>query len=209
MIYEDCLCCWFNRTFCGDVLSIQITKWNELKSLSMIVFNNNTILNISKSYRYHINKYNHIYIQLCKTTYPCSLGRSKTRLDKNNYNHNKIWNVLSTASSAFWAHMNGTKRNTFSNERLVCFWKVYINKKSKKTMSQPHQQTNGFSFQSSLKSQDDSSIKYEAFNDEDYNKEAHNIEKVILVIIVNISNIYKCWFLLIHVMEKISKILCL
>ena len=57
-------------------------------------------------------------------------------------------------------------------------------------MSQPHQQTNGFSFQSSLKSQDDSSIKYEAFNDEDYNKEAHNIEKVILVIIVNISNIY-------------------
>ena len=76
-------------------------------------------------------------------------------------------------------------------------------------MSQPHQQTNGFSFQSSLKSQDDSSIKYEAFNDEDYNKEAHNIEKVILVIIVNISNIYKCWFLLIHVMEKISKILCL
>ena len=75
-------------------------------------------------------------------------------------------------------------------------------------MSQPHQQTNGFSFQSSLKSQDDSSIKYEAFNDEDYNKEAHNIEKVILVIIVNISNIYKGWFLLIHVMEKISKILC-
>ena len=48
-------------------------------------------------------------------------------------------------------------------------------------MSQPHQQTNGFSFQSSLKSQDDSSIKYEAFNDEDYNKEAHNTEKVIIV----------------------------
>ena len=53
-------------------------------------------------------------------------------------------------------------------------------------MSQPHQQTNGFSFQSSLKSQDDSSIKYEAFNDEDYNKEAHNIEKVIIEIILNI-----------------------
>ena len=79
-------------------------------------------------------------------------------------------------------------------------------------MSQPHQQTNGFSFQSSLKSQDDSSIKYEAFNDEDYNKEAHNIEKVILVIIVNISNIYLRSYdycLLIHVMEKKSKILCL
>ena len=57
-------------------------------------------------------------------------------------------------------------------------------------MSQPNQQTNGLSFQSSLKSQDDSSIKYEAFNDEDSNKDAHNIEKVILVIIVNISNIY-------------------
>ena len=53
-------------------------------------------------------------------------------------------------------------------------------------MSQSRQQTNGFSFQSSLKSQDDSSIKYEAFNDEDYNKEAHNIEKVIIVIILNI-----------------------
>ena len=53
-------------------------------------------------------------------------------------------------------------------------------------MSQSRQQTNRFSFQSSLKSQDDSSIKYEAFNDEDYNKEAHNIEKVIIVIILNI-----------------------
>ena len=75
-------------------------------------------------------------------------------------------------------------------------------------MSQPHQQTNGFSFQSSLKSQDDSSIKYEAFNDEDYNKEAHNIEKVIIVIILNIHlRSYKAFFL-IHTIEKISEIFC-
>ena len=74
-------------------------------------------------------------------------------------------------------------------------------------MSQPHQQTNGFSFQSSLKSQDDSSIKYEAFNDEDYNKEAHNIEKVIIVIIQNIPlRSYYSFF--IHTIEKISEIFC-
>ena len=72
-------------------------------------------------------------------------------------------------------------------------------------MSQPHQQTNGFSFQSSLKSQDDSSIKYEAFNDEDYNKEAHNIEKVIIVIILNIH--LRSYFF-IHTIEKISEIFC-
>ena len=72
-------------------------------------------------------------------------------------------------------------------------------------MSQPHQQTNGFSFQSSLKSQDDSSIKYEAFNDEDYNKEAHNVEKVIIVIILNI---HLRSYLFIHTREKISQIFC-
>ena len=108
--------------------------------------------------------------------------------------------------------MNGTERKTFSNERLACFWKVYINKKSKKKMSQPHQQTNGFSFQSSLKSQDDSSIKYEAFNDEDYNKEAHNIEKVIIVIILNIhlrSYCYEVLFVLHSYYRKdIRNILC-
>ena len=74
-------------------------------------------------------------------------------------------------------------------------------------MSQPHQQTNGFSFQSSLKSQDDSSIKYEAFNDEDYNKEAHNIEKVIIVIILNIHLRSYCFFF-IYTIEKISEIFC-
>ena len=103
--------------------------------------------------------------------------------------------------------MNGTERKTFSNERLACFWKVYINKKSKKKMSQPHQQTNGFSFQSSLKSQDDSSIKYEAFNDEDYNKEAHNIEKVIIVIILNI-HLRSYFFLHIYYRKDIWNILC-
>ena len=74
-------------------------------------------------------------------------------------------------------------------------------------MSQSRQQTDRFSFQSSLKSQDDSSIKYEAFNDEDYNKEAHNIEKVIIVIILNIylrSNI----LFFIHAIENISRIFC-
>ena len=79
-------------------------------------------------------------------------------------------------------------------------------------MSQPHQQTNGFSFQSSLKSQDDSSIKYEAFNDEDYNKEAHNIEKVIIVIILDIHLrsycYYKACFFFIYTIEKISEIFC-
>ena len=73
-------------------------------------------------------------------------------------------------------------------------------------MSQPHQQTNGFSFQSSLKSQDDSSIKYEAFTDEDYNKEAHNIEKVIIVIILNIH--LRSYSFFIHTIEKISEIFC-
>ena len=76
-------------------------------------------------------------------------------------------------------------------------------------MSQPPQQTNGFSFQSSLKSQDDSSIKYEVFNDEDYNKEAHNIEKVIIVIIPNIHLRSYCYkFFFIHTIEKISEIFC-
>ena len=73
-------------------------------------------------------------------------------------------------------------------------------------MSQPHQQTNGFSFQSSLKSQDDSSIKYEAFNDEDYNKEAHNIEKVIIVIILNIH--LRSYFLHTYYRKDIRNILC-
>ena len=75
-------------------------------------------------------------------------------------------------------------------------------------MSQPHQQTNGFSFQSSLKSQDDSSIKYEAFNDEDYNKEAHNVEKGIIVIIlyIHLRSYKACFF--IHTIEKISEIFC-
>ena len=71
-------------------------------------------------------------------------------------------------------------------------------------MSQPHQQTNGFSFQSSLKSQDDSSIKYEAFNDEDYNKEAHNIEKVIIVIFLNIHLRSYC-FCFIHTKKRYPK----
>ena len=76
-------------------------------------------------------------------------------------------------------------------------------------MSQPHQQTNGFSFQSSLKSQDDSSIKYEAFNDEDYTKEAHNIEKVISVILIDrYRRSYYYYFFFTHAIESISKICC-